>query len=259
MLLWAAAAASGPGLLSRLGPGAALASQIQRLQGLSRQAQAAPSLTALADEGRRQPAVPVELQRMLEQAAVDPQSFSTEERQILSEIKDVSDFSSTSMPVLEDLARMQRRHTEQVSGLIGNLRSWWADFPGAYAQLQPMLKSWLWAVPGTLVLLAVLGIFTPWSGLTRAFAGLGFGVSRLWLWLVAGIAATLAIFAQVNVWLSLPAELIVPPAVCLLVSTLLLKLNDMNYPVWNSLLKGCLAPIGSALLAVGIQTLRSFL
>ena len=125
-----------------------------------------------------------------------------------------------------------------------------------YASLRPRLMPLLWALPGTLLALAVLGIFISSFSLTRTAAGMAYGISRLWLWALAWGSLGLAAATRVNAWEALPTEWVAPPVAGLVAAAFLLKVIDMNYPVWNSAVKGLLSPLGSAAFAMVLQALR---
>ena len=42
----------------------------------------------------------------------------------------------------------------------------------------------------------------------------------------------------------------------LVAASFLLKVIDMNHPVWNSAVKGLLSPLGSAAFAMALQAIR---
>ncbi|HAH05139.1 MAG TPA: hypothetical protein DCM05_01230 [Elusimicrobia bacterium] len=251
----ALAVTQGPKALAKLAPGSSNAGQFSQLAALSRQAQS--TSVTLTETGGIQ-AIPPDLQRMLDQAAADPQSFTDEERQLLSSLKDMGQSSAMSAPVLESLRQTQQRHTDKALNWTGSIRGAWTDFLSSCSRHRSRCRFWLWSVPGLLSALALLGIFLG-AGLTRLFAGLCYNLARVWLWILAWGAAGLAGAVQVNAWLALPGEFVSPPALALLLSTILLKMIDANYPAWNSVVQGFLAPIGSGLFCLLVQLARSAL
>lgn len=251
----ALAVTQGPKMLAKLAPGSSNASQFSQLAALSRKAQAEG---VQVGESGNITAIPPDVQRMLDQAAADPQSFTEEERQLLSSLREMGQSSAMSAPVLESLRQAQQKRTEQALNWTGSIREHWGSFLSSYGARRSSLRFWLWAIPCLLAALALLGVFLG-AGLTRLFAGLCYNLSRGWLWLLAWGAAGLAGTVQVNAWLALPAEFVSPPAAALLLSTLLLKMIDANYPAWNSVVQGFLAPLGSALFCLLVQFARSAL
>ncbi|MFA6319104.1 MAG: hypothetical protein WC943_16960, partial [Elusimicrobiota bacterium] len=116
----AAAVTLGPKAMARLAPGASSSGPIAQFAALSRQAQASG---VQVGGGGAVKAVPYDVQRMLEQAAADPQSFSEEERQLLAGLKDMSDSSTLSAPVLESLRQTQQHHAEKAAGWTDSIRA----------------------------------------------------------------------------------------------------------------------------------------
>ena len=251
----AAAAALGPKRLASWAPASSLPAPaaLSQLAELVKKAQEAGVSTA--PDGTPQ-AVPADLKRMIEEAAAHPESYTQDEKQMLTELKDVADSKAMRAPVIEELMKTHRARAGQLGGWAASLKAWHSKAAGGYASWRPRLMPLLWALPGTLLALAVLGIFLSSFSLTRTAAGLAYGISRLWLWALAWGSLGLAAAIRVNAWGDIPTELVAPPVVGLLAASFLLKLIDMNYPVWNSAVKGLLSPLGSAAFAMALQTLR---
>jgi hypothetical protein len=243
------AAAVLPPILARLSPGASMARS--RIQELSRLAGEAGSPGAA-------PSMPEDLRGMVEQAEEDPSSFSPEEREILQDMRELGEpKGSMEAPVLRKLAEAAGSPAGRTASVRSKVRSAYEAFLSGYERRRSGLMPLLWGLPLSLAALAVLGILFSSPALTRLFARAGFGLCRLWLSLLAWGAAGLALAAWVNPWLGLPREFLAAPLSGLLACALLLRLNDMNYPVWNPLLTGCLSPIASALFAFGVLAVKA--
>ena len=57
------------------------------------------------------------------------------------------------------------------------------------------------------------------------------------------VAIALALATRVNPWPVVPQELVYAPLAALLGCGIALRLVDFNFPVWNSILRGCAAPV----------------
>lgn len=254
----AAAAALGPKKLASLAPSGALPAlqapaALTELAGLAAKAREAG--VSVGADGTPQ-AVPLDLRRMAAEAAEHPEKYSDDERQMLAELKDVADSQALRAPVVEELLKTHRARAEQVGGWAASVKSGYELTAARYGSLRSRLLPLLWALPGVFVALAVAGVFLSSFSLTRGAAGLAYGISRIWLRALAWGFLGLALAVRVNAWEALPMELVAPPVAGLLAASFLLKLIDMNYPVWNSAVKGLLSPLGSAALTTALQALR---
>lgn len=89
------------------------------------------------------------------------------------------------------------------------------------------------------------------------------GVARLWLtvsyafsgiYLIMASTATVAYFiaSKLNPWSLLPSEVVAGPALLMIVSGMLLRCIDPEYPVWNHALRSLGAPIAACLIIAGL-------
>ena len=94
-----------------------------------------------------------------------------------------------------------------------------------------------------LVVAGFTGILLSLPHLGRVCARLGFRISRAWLVVLSFVAIALVLVTRTNPWAGFPMELLVAPIVALVGCGAALRIIDITYPVWNSVVRGCGAPL----------------
>jgi hypothetical protein len=108
----------------------------------------------------------------------------------------------------------------------------------------------LWLIAFLLVTVSFGGVVLTLTHVARVSANLGFRISRGWLVVLSFVAIALAIITRTNPWSDFPGELLLAPLLALVGCGFALRIVDFNYPVWNSLVRGCGAPLVSMALSV---------
>jgi hypothetical protein len=121
----------------------------------------------------------------------------------------------------------------------------------AYQQNQAIILGAMWAAPALLVFVAGVMLAIGAKGIARFLAKLCFSMSSKWLFIFSVSAAGLYAAAHINLWSSLPHDLWAVPVVALLAAGGILRVADMNYPVWNSTTGALISPLLSCLFIVG--------
>ena len=189
--------------------------------------------------------VPADFQQIRQKMEQNPNAYSDQERDLAKDVGAVYAQGNGRAPVLENLMRAFSQKSSESMGLMERARSSWLVLKNRYRALQPRIAVWLWLAPLVPLLLGfgALGLsqfsFALWA------AEFGCRWSRLWLWLLSGTVVALFLATRSNPWPLVPSELIVPPLYWLAGSALLLRLLDMNHPIWNTLWRGCAFPLAS--------------
>ena len=87
------------------------------------------------------------------------------------------------------------------------------------------------------------GVLLSLPHFARVAARLGFRLSRVWLVVLSFVAMAVVMITRTNPWPGFPTELLLAPVVALVGCGFALRIVDFNYPVWNSLVRGCGAPL----------------
>jgi hypothetical protein len=119
----------------------------------------------------------------------------------------------------------------------------WRSAQTAYARERQRAEHWLWSI---VILIAAAGVVTALLSqphIARIAGRVGIGIARSWLVVLSFVAMAVAIMTRTNPWIAVPDELIFAPIAALAASAFALHLADFNYPVWNSLIRACGAPV----------------
>ena len=108
----------------------------------------------------------------------------------------------------------------------------------------------LWLIAALLVAVSFGGVVLSLTHVARVSANLGFRISRGWLVVLSFVAIALAMITRTNPWSDFPSELLLAPLLALVGCGFALRIVDFNYPVWNSLVRGCGAPLVSMAFSV---------
>ncbi len=199
------------------------------------------------------PVVSAELLQMLRQAGQAASDASEPQGELADDLRQIRAAGQGQSPVLDNLMRtlqQKRRHTATLSD---RARGFWLLAQKGYRALGPKVSAWLWIVPFGVLTLGFAAMAFSQAAYARWAAELGCGGSRLWLGAVSWAIVGLAVATKMNPWPLIPNELILPPIAWLAGSACLMRLVDMNHPVWNSLLRGCMYPLLSMAFVVGFQ------
>ena len=180
-------------------------------------------------------------ERLLRDAQRRRDSLSPEQRALFDELASArSDISKAK--VREKLVKTLERDTPAVS-FYDWAASAWRMTEQAYEDLRPRAERWLWSFAILTAGVGVLAAVTSQTRIARLTARLGLVSSRVWLVVLSFVAMALAMGTRVNPWPVVPHELVFAPIAALLGCGIALKLVDFNFPVWNSLIRGCGAPV----------------
>lgn len=182
------------------------------------------------------------LQRTIRNAERDLGPLSPEQRALFDDLRAARD-SKRKLAALDGLTQS----LEQTKKQSVSFYEWAADglayVQDFYRTIQPRARSALWFIAVLLVALGVVAALLSQTHLARLSARLGFRFSRGWLVILSFVAMALAMGTRTNPWPSFPTELVLPPLVALIGCGFALRLVDFNYPIWNSLVRGCGAPL----------------
>jgi hypothetical protein len=246
-MAWAAGAAPRwmPSISSSGGDPKALLRSLQELQ--------TQTLHGGLGDGEGQPP---ELQRMLKDMTRNAGAPSPDEEALSNELQASIGQSSIQSPVLQKLiGRLEKRQRPSEAAAPASDRIWgvWQDVQGRYLDMRAKVKPWLWAIPIILTVVSLSAFLVAQAGAARTLSDLGYGLSRKWLWVLSIAVAALAITTRTNPWPLVPRELLVPPILWMLASAFLLRQVDMNYPVWNAMVRGVVAPLLSMVIVLLIN------
>jgi hypothetical protein len=172
--------------------------------------------------------------------------LSAEQRQLIAEA------SPESMVMSSPMMTAMVRAAQGGGGMpeINAKRTVLAGYR-AYQQNQAAILGLMWAGPALLVFLAGVMLVVGAKGVARFLAQLCFSMSSKWLFIFSVSAAALYAAAHVNLWTSLPHDLWAVPITALLVAGGILRVADLNYPVWNTTTGALISPLLSCLFIVG--------
>jgi hypothetical protein len=199
----------------------------------AREAQTAARAPGQADDA---------VQRTLRQAEQHRETLSPEQRAMVEELRAARGEAKRAR-ALERLVDTLEHGKRQSTTFYEWCADAWSSVQESYSRIQPRAQAALWAIAGLLVAIGTSAALISQTRVARISASLGFRISRGWLVILSFLAMALAMVTRTNPWTAFPAELVVPPLVALVGCAFALRLVDMNYPVWNSLLRGCGAPL----------------
>jgi len=182
-------------------------------------------------------------ERLLRDAEMRRNGLTPEQRALLDELKAArSDIRQTRVreKLLESLDPGTRTATASFNEWAADA---WRKGQIVYAETRTRVGHWLWTF---VIVVSAAGIITGLLSkphLARATGRLGVGVARSWLVVLSFTAMAIAIATRTNPWIAVPDELVFAPVIALAASAFALRLADFNYPIWNSLIRGCGAPV----------------
>lgn len=182
------------------------------------------------------------LQRTLREADQHRDSLSPEQRAMIEELK-VARGEATRARVVQNLVRTLEQEKRRTLSFYEWAAGVWQYAQESYEDVQPQAQSSLWAFAFLMVALGITAALRSQISLARWSAQLGFRVSRGWLVILSFLAIALAMVTRTNPWPAFPSELVLPPLLALVGCSIALRMVDLNYPVWNSLVRGCGAPL----------------
>ncbi|HYC48313.1 MAG TPA: hypothetical protein VED01_22800 [Burkholderiales bacterium] len=191
-----------------------------------------------ASEARKQEA----FDRVLRDAETHRGSLSAEQLAMIEELR--------AARADESRRRVAGRLVNSIEGGSARTLSFgeWLAGAGAwiqdsYRQIQPRAEWSIWLIAVALVFTGFFGAILSFTHAARVVARLGFRLFRGWLVILSLLAIVIVVVTHRNPWTAFPTELMVPPLVALIGCALALRFVDFNYPVWNSLVRGCGAPL----------------
>lgn len=209
-------------------------------------AQASPVLNSAREAQSTARAAPDKkeeaLQRTLRQAEQHRDTLSPEQRAMVEEIKS-SRGDAKRARALERLVDTLEHGQRQSTTFYEWFADIWYSAQEAYSRIQPRAQAALWAIAILLVAIGITAALMSQTRFARLSARLGFRISRGWLVILSFLAMALAMVTRTNPWTTFPPELVLPPLVALVGCAFALRIVDMNYPVWNSLVRGCGTPL----------------
>jgi hypothetical protein len=104
-------------------------------------------------------------------------------------------------------------------------------------------QSVLWFIAALIVFVSFAGVILSWTHLVLRSTSIGFRLARGWLVVLSFLAIAFAVITRSNPWAGFPFELLFAPVAVLVGCGFALRLVDFNYPVWNSIVRGCGAPL----------------
>jgi hypothetical protein len=176
-----------------------------------------------------------------------PAQLTAEERQLAAEFSPQSQVLTT--PIMG--AILQASKSRGVSQLDAS--RWLLAAYQTFQQNQALFISVVWAAPAALLLPAGLLLALGFKGGTRFLADHCLSLSTWWLLALSAATAALFVAAKVNLWTTLPHDLWAVPAAAVLFSAGLLKLVDVNFPVWNAAFGALGAPLLSCVFILGFD------
>lgn len=182
------------------------------------------------------------LQRTLREADQHRDSLSPEQRAMIEELK-AARGEANKARVVQNLVLTLEQEKRRTLSFYEWAASVWQSAQESYERVQTQTQSSLWAFAVLMVALGITAALRSQISLARWSAQLGFGVSRGWLVILSFLAIALAMVTRTNPWPTFPSELVLPPLLALVGCSIALRMVDLNYPVWNSLVRGCGAPL----------------
>ena len=179
--------------------------------------------------------------RMIREAERQRESLTPEQRALLDDLKGVRGDISKSA-VRQKLLTSLDKETKTLTFYEWAAQAWRSG-EIAYHKMQPHAESWLWTFTIIVVATGLAAAVASRTRIARFSARLGFGVARAWLVILSFLAIAIAMATRTNPWPSVPHELVFAPIAALVGCAIALRLVDLNYPVWNSLVRGFGAPL----------------
>ena len=182
------------------------------------------------------------VERMLRDAETYRDSLSAEQRAMVEELKTARG-EATKAKAIASLVRTLEQEKKRTLTFYEWAAGVWQSTQEWYDEVQNKAQSWLWGLTIVIVGMGITAAVRSHIPLARWAATIGFGISRGWLVILSFLAVALAMVTRTNPWPTFPLEFILPPLVALVGCSIALRMVDLNYPVWNSLIRGCGAPL----------------
>lgn len=184
------------------------------------------------------------LERVLRDAGRRKDALSGEQLQLLEELKSARADNERRKITLRLVNSVEIAESKTLSFAEWAADGWvWAH--DTYRFHRDRAQWSLWLIATLLVVGSFAGILLSLPHFARVSARLGFRISRGWLVVLSFVAIALVLVTRTNPWAGFPLELLLAPVVALVGCGLALRIIDFNYPVWNSVLRGCGAPLVS--------------
>jgi hypothetical protein len=184
-----------------------------------------------------------ENKRRLKAAEQKPDSLTPEQRALFEDLKSAR--SEIAKAKVRD--KLLQTLDKQSLGSVKSFPEWasetWQSVEMAYDRMRPRAEYWFWSFTIATVALGIAAAVAAQTRVARFSARVGFGFARAWLVILSFLAIALAMGTHTNPWPFVPHELVFAPIAALLGCGAALRLVDFNYPVWNSLVRGCGAPV----------------
>ena len=134
-----------------------------------------------------------------------------------------------------------------------------AKVQGWYRTHKNYVLAVVWGIPGGLLIIAIVGLAVASAGASRSTGAFVFWMSGAVVWLLTVLGLMAAVrFGQSPLTVYPPLVALAPPAF-LVLSAIVLRFVDFNYPVRNWLLLCLAGPLAVLSLATGVATLKSTL
>ena len=184
------------------------------------------------------------LERVLRDAGRRKDALSSEQLQMLAELKAARAEDERRKITLRLVNSVEIAEAKTLSFAEWAADSWvWAQ--DTYRLHRDRAQWSLWLIAALLAGGSFAGILLSLPHFARVFARLGFRISRGWLVVLSFVAIALVLVTRTNPWAGFPMELLLAPIVALVGCGLALRIIDISYPVWNSIVRGCGAPLMS--------------
>jgi hypothetical protein len=182
------------------------------------------------------------LERVLREADRRKDTLSSDQLRMIEELRGARADEERSKISGRLVNSLEIAESKTLSFAEWAAQAWsWAHETYRLHQAQAQWSLWLIAV--LLVVAGFAGILLSLPHFARLAARLGFRISRIWLVVLSLVSIVLVMVTRTNPWSDFPTELLLAPLGALVGCGLALRIVDFNYPVWNSLVRGCGAPL----------------
>lgn len=141
------------------------------------------------------------------------------------------------------LGQIDRGTIEKTKSFYDWSADMWNSAQVAYERYRPRAESFAWSFAIVIAGAAIVAAIIRQTHVARMIANVGLWVARVWLVVLSFVAMAIAIGTHVNPWAFVPHEFVFAPMAALLGCAIATRLVDFNYPVWDSLVRGCGAPV----------------
>ena len=202
----------------------------------------------------------VDFNSLIESAEREPALMSAGGGSELSRgLQELNNAGAFKAPVIQKLVSDYQKKQDQVFSIRDKVWDAWLFAQRWYLYHRRQVDLALWTVPWMLFLLALVTFALSQAGFARWLGEIGYGLAKNWLRVLSLAVIVISISTHSNPWPIIPRTLLLAPILWLMGSSYILHLVDMNYPFWNSTLRGCLSPLASMALIVLIQRAQPYL